>query len=79
MTAGHGGEDFKLERGTAADFAALRARAAKDGLSPFALTIRSGYRPAPEKNPLAGAVIRTFGAKDLSHRRDDRRRAQFRR
>ena len=67
MAAGAGKNDFRLERSTAADFEALRARAVKGGLSPFAFAIRSAYRPAPEQNPLAGAVIRAFGEKELTH------------
>jgi D-alanyl-D-alanine carboxypeptidase len=67
LAAGAGKNDYRLEPSTAADFEALRARAVKDGLSPFAFAIRSAYRPAPEQNPLAGEVIRAFGEKELTH------------
>jgi hypothetical protein len=57
---------FSLEKGTAADGARMLAQATKDGLPAGAITIRSGYRPGPAKHPLAGAVVRTFGADELA-------------
>jgi hypothetical protein len=38
--------DFQIEKATAADLAALRARAKKDGLPRDAVTIRAAKRPA---------------------------------
>ena len=58
-------DQVSLQREAGADVTALMARVRRDGLPEGAILIRSGYRPAADKNPLAAGVIRAFGRPEL--------------
>jgi D-alanyl-D-alanine carboxypeptidase len=59
--------EFRLEAATSRDLSTLLDQARRDGIDREAIKLKAAYRPAPEKHPLAPAVVKQWGRAELPH------------